>query len=49
MPFPDPSQATGTHEEKMEQVRAIRDMIKARLRSPGPSDFDAAALLDAAE
>ena len=49
MPFPDPSQATGTHEEKMEQVRAIRDMIKARLRSPGPGDFDVAALLDAAE
>ena len=49
MPFPDPSKATGTHEEKMEQVRAIRDMIQARLRSPGPGDFDVAALLDAAE
>ena len=49
MPFPDPSQATGTHEEQMEQVRAIRDMIQARLRSPEPGDFDVAALLDAAE
>ncbi len=49
MPFPDPAGATGTHEEKMEQVRAIRDMIKVRLQSPGPGDFDVAALLDVAE
>ena len=39
MPFPDPSQATGTREEKLAQVRAIRDMIKNWLRSPGAEDF----------
>ncbi|HSV92966.1 MAG TPA: arsenate reductase ArsC [Desulfobacterales bacterium] len=49
MPFPDPAGATGTHEEKIERVRAIRDMIKARLQSPGPGDFDVAALLDVVE
>jgi arsenate reductase len=30
-PFPDPSQATGTHEEKLAQVRRIRDDIRARV------------------
>ncbi|MCU0592921.1 MAG: arsenate reductase ArsC [Desulfobacterales bacterium] len=39
MPFPDPSRATGTREEKLAQVRTIRDMIKAWLLSPGPDDF----------
>ena len=39
MPFPDPSQATGTREEQLAQVRAIRDMIKTWLLSPGPDDF----------
>ncbi len=29
LPFPDPSAVTGTHEEKLAQVRAIRDAIKA--------------------
>ena len=29
--FPDPSQATGTTEEKLEQVRAIRDEIRCRI------------------
>ena len=31
------------------QVRAIRDMIQARLHSSGPGGFDVAALLDVAE
>jgi arsenate reductase (thioredoxin) len=30
-PFPDPSQATGTHEEKLEQVRQIRDDIRGKI------------------
>jgi arsenate reductase len=39
VPFPDPSKAAGTREEQMAQVRAIRDMIKTWLLSPGPDDF----------
>jgi arsenate reductase (thioredoxin) len=39
VPFPDPSQVTGTHIERLAQVRAIRDRIKAWLMSPGPDDF----------
>ena len=31
-PFPDPSQVQGTHEEKLAQVREIRDMIGARVQ-----------------
>jgi arsenate reductase len=30
-PFPDPSQATGTREEQLQQVRAIRDDIRAKV------------------
>lgn len=29
--FPDPSQATGSDEEKMVQVRAVRDQIRAKI------------------
>lgn len=29
--FPDPSALTGSHAEKMERMREIRDMIKARV------------------
>ena len=29
--FPDPSQVTGTKEEKLEQVRAIRDEIRCKI------------------
>ena len=29
--FPDPSKATGTHEEKLARVREIRDMIRSRV------------------
>ena len=31
-PFPDPSQATGTMEEKLAYVRPIRDQIKEQVR-----------------
>jgi arsenate reductase len=30
-PFQDPAQLEGTHEEKLEQARKIRDEIKARI------------------
>lgn len=30
-PFPDPSRATGTFEEKIEYVQPIRDQIKAKV------------------
>lgn len=30
-PFPDPEKATGSHEEKLNQVRKIRDDIKTKL------------------
>jgi arsenate reductase len=39
VPFPDPSKAPGTREEQLEQVRAIRDMIKKWLFQPGADDF----------
>jgi arsenate reductase len=39
IPFPDPSEATGSHEERLAQVRAIRDMIKAWLLRPAPDGF----------
>ncbi|MEZ7195771.1 arsenate reductase ArsC [Pseudodesulfovibrio karagichevae] len=29
LPFPDPAEVQGTHEEKLAQVRVIRDRIKA--------------------
>ena len=30
-PFPDPSKVSGTHEEKLRQVREIRDHIRTRI------------------
>ena len=30
-PFPDPSKMEGTHEEKLEKVRQVRDAIQARI------------------
>jgi arsenate reductase len=30
--FPDPSAVTGTHEEKLEQVRVIRDQIRDQIQ-----------------
>lgn len=43
VPFPDPSEATGTGEEQLAQVRAIRDMIKKWLFNPEADDFTAKA------
>jgi arsenate reductase len=43
VPFPDPASATGTREEQLAQVRAIRDMIKKWQFSPGADDFTAKA------
>lgn len=37
-PFPDPSKAEGTHEQKLAVVRRIRDMIKERILHPTDSD-----------
>jgi len=31
--FPDPSKATGTKEEKLAQIRTVRDAIKARIEN----------------
>jgi arsenate reductase len=31
-PFPDPARVTGTHEEKLEKVRRIRDEIAAKIQ-----------------
>ena len=31
--FPDPSQASGSEEEKMAQVRAVRDQIRAQIEA----------------
>lgn len=32
-PFPDPAAATGTHEEKLEQVRNVRDQVKRAIKT----------------
>jgi arsenate reductase len=42
-PFPDPAKVTGTEAEKLEQVRGIRNRIKAWLENPpaGAIDFKA--------
>jgi arsenate reductase len=43
-PFPDPAAVTGTEAEKIEQVRRIRDEIKAWLTEPSLAAFDFKAL-----
>lgn len=49
--FPDPSAVTGTHEEKLVQVRAIRDQIRDQITEwcletcPGFSSEESAAAL----
>jgi arsenate reductase len=40
MPFTDPSSVTGTYEERIEQVRRIRDEIKEAILNPPPGGFD---------
>jgi arsenate reductase len=40
MPFPDPAAAEGSHAEKLAEVRAIRDAIKAAILEPPEDGFD---------
>jgi arsenate reductase len=40
MPFPDPSLAEGSADEKKEKVREIRDMIKDWLQNPTINSFN---------
>jgi arsenate reductase len=40
LPFPDPAAASGTHEQKLAQVREIRDAIKAMILNPPEGGFD---------
>jgi arsenate reductase len=47
VPFPDPAGATGTEEEKLEQVRKIRNDIKAWLTVPSLASIDFKALVAA--
>jgi arsenate reductase len=39
-PFPDPAKAQGSHEEKLKQVRKIRDSIKEWLHDPPEGTFN---------
>lgn len=38
-PFPDPASVTGSHEEQLEQVRAIRDQIRQHVQRPFDEAF----------
>ncbi len=38
-PFPDPASVTGTPEEQLEQVRAIRDQIRQHVQRPFDEAF----------
>ncbi len=44
-PFPDPAAVEGSHEEKLQQVRKIREMIKNKIQSPGEYDYTLKDLL----
>ena len=39
LPFPDPSRVEGTHEERLAQVRGIRDAIREWLLNPDEGTF----------
>jgi arsenate reductase len=45
-PFPDPADAEGSHEEKLAQVRKIRDMIKQWLLHPPEGTFSYRSLME---
>ena len=45
-PFPDPAKAEGSHEEKLGQVRKIRDMIKEWLLNPPEGAFSYKSLIE---
>jgi len=44
-PFPDPAAVQGTHVEKIEMVRKIRDSIKSWLLNPPENTIDFKALI----
>jgi arsenate reductase len=44
-PFPDPAGVEGTPEEKLAQVRQIRDMIKAKILNPPEGEFSFQTLI----
>lgn len=44
-PFPDPAAVTGSMDEKLAQVREIRDMIKSWILEPGEGTFSFKALI----
>ena len=44
-PFPDPAAVEGTHAEKNDQVRKIRDMIKDNLLNPPEGAFSFRSLI----
>ena len=46
-PFPDPARVQGSAEEKLDQVRRIRDDIKQWLLEPGEGTFSFRALVEA--
>jgi arsenate reductase len=46
-PFPDPAKVEGSDEEKLAQVRQIRDQIKAWLLNPKEGSFAYKELIDA--
>jgi arsenate reductase len=45
-PFPDPAKVEGPHEEKLAQVRRIRDMIKDWLLHPPEGTFSYKSLIE---
>jgi arsenate reductase len=46
-PFPDPAKVEGTPEQKLKEVRKIRDMIKNWLLNPEDGTFDFKSLIEA--
>ena len=44
-PFQDPAKAQGSHEEKLKQVRDIRDQIKVRVENPFGQPFKIETIL----
>ncbi len=47
-PFPDPARVEGSHEEKLDMVRKIRDAIKDWLLNPDEGAFSYKALMEIA-
>jgi arsenate reductase len=45
-PFPDPAKGVGADDEKLAEVRRIRDMIKDWLQNPPPGAIDFQSLID---